>query len=69
MQAYGALTAGKYPYLRAVEVKRGGKSLGKEDNDGFESYIKREDVIAYDTSLPHVPLADRSSGRCGFRPD
>ena len=33
-------------------VKEGGKSLGKEDNDGFESYIKREDVIAYDTSYP-----------------
>lgn len=44
--------SGKYPYLRAVEVKEGGKSLGKEDNDGFESYIKREDVIAYDTSYP-----------------
>ena len=44
--------SGKYPYLRAVEVKEGGKSLGKEDNDGFESYIKREDVIAYDTSSP-----------------
>ena len=43
--------SGKYPYLRAVEVKEGGKSLGKEDNDGFESYIKR-DVIAYDTSYP-----------------
>ena len=46
--------SGKYPYLRAVEVKEGGKSLGKEDNDGFESYIKREDVIAYDTSYPMV---------------
>ncbi len=44
--------SGKYPYLRAVEVKEGGKSLCKEDNDGFESYIKREDVIAYDTSYP-----------------
>ena len=44
--------SGKYPYLRAVEVKEGGKSLGKEDNDDFESYIKREDVIAYDTSYP-----------------
>ena len=44
--------SGKYPYLRAAEVKEGGKSLGKEDNDGFESYIKREDVIAYDTSYP-----------------
>ena len=44
--------SGKYPYLRAVEVKEGGKSLGKEDNDGFESYIKREDVIAYDPSYP-----------------
>ena len=44
--------SGKYPYLRAVEVKEGGKSMGKEDNDGFESYIKREDVIAYDTSYP-----------------
>ena len=44
--------SGKYPYLRAVEVKEGGKSLGREDNDGFESYIKREDVIAYDTSYP-----------------
>ena len=44
--------SGKYPYLRAVEVKEGGKSLGKEDNDGFETYIKREDVIAYDTSYP-----------------
>ena len=44
--------SGKFPYLRAVEVKEGGKSLGKEDNDGFESYIKREDVIAYDTSYP-----------------
>ncbi len=44
--------SGKCPYLRAVEVKEGGKSLGKEDNDGFESYIKREDVIAYDTSYP-----------------
>lgn len=44
--------SGKYPYLRAVEVKEGGKSLGKEDNDGFESYIKKEDVIAYDTSYP-----------------
>ena len=44
--------SGKYPYLRAVEVKEGGKSLGKEDNDGFESYIKREDVITYDTSYP-----------------
>ena len=44
--------SGKYPYLRAVEVKEGGKRLGKEDNDGFESYIKREDVIAYDTSYP-----------------
>ena len=44
--------SGKYPYLRAAEVKEGGKSLGREDNDGFESYIKREDVIAYDTSYP-----------------
>ena len=44
--------SGKYPYLRAVEVKEGGKSLGEEDNDGFEAYIKREDVIAYDTSYP-----------------
>ena len=44
--------SGTYPYLRAVEVKEGGKGLGKEDNDGFESYIKREDVIAYDTSYP-----------------
>ena len=44
--------SGKYPYLRAVEVKEGGKSLGKEDNDGFESYIKREDVFAFDTSYP-----------------
>ena len=44
--------SGKYPYLRAVEVKEGGRSLGKEDNQGFESYIKREDVIAFDTSYP-----------------
>lgn len=33
-------------------MKEGGRSLGKEDNQGFESYIKREDVIAFDTSYP-----------------
>ena len=45
--------SGKTPYLRAVEVKvRAERAWARRKYDGFESYIKREDVIAYDTSYP-----------------
>ena len=42
----------KLPYLRAVEVKEGGRSLGMDDNEGFESFIKKDQVTAYDASFP-----------------
>lgn len=43
--------AGKFPYLQAVEVKSGRKVLAREDNDGFDSYIRKSDPSAYDSSF------------------
>lgn len=43
--------ASKLPYLQAVEVKPGRKALGQKDNDGFDSYIRKSDPSAYDSSF------------------
>lgn len=40
------------PYLRAMEIKDGGKELTREACDSFESYIKEKDKSAYDSSYP-----------------
>lgn len=41
----------KLPYLQAVEVKPGRKVLDGDDNDDFDSFIKRKDVTAYDSAF------------------
>ena len=42
----------KLPYLRALEVSAGGRTLGDSDNDGFETFIKEDRAPAYDSSFP-----------------
>lgn len=44
--------ADKFPYLQAVEVKSGRKALDQDDNDKFDSYIRKSDPSAYDSSFP-----------------
>lgn len=41
----------KFPYLQAVEVKSGRKALAQEDNEDFDSYIRKGDPSAYDSSF------------------
>lgn len=43
--------ADKLPYLQAVEVKSGRRTLGQGDNDKFDSYIRNSDASAYDSSF------------------
>lgn len=40
------------PYLRAMEIKSNGKELDEDDNDSFDSYIRKKDAAAYDSSFP-----------------
>lgn len=58
----------KLPYLKAKEIKAGGRDLGYEASESFDSYIRGSDAAAYDSGFAMFRWetdirADELSGR------